>query len=141
MFTDIESIDEPLVRRILDHAVAELLALRDKEKQIEEAKRAAEAELIVLFQECGIDHYETTDKVRVAVENRPRRSFDMDTLLAHLPATVLNMVLKQTVDSSAFDSAVETGLVPTPVVEQAVKTSYSTQVRVYGQKGVRGDRS
>lgn len=125
----------------IDRAIADLLALRDKEKEIEQAKRDAEALLIALFDDAGIDHYETTDKVRVAVENRPRRSFDMDSLLANLPATVLNMVLKQTVDSSAFDSAVETGLVPTPVVEQAVKTSYSTQVRVYGQKGVRGDRS
>lgn len=125
----------------IDRAIADLLALRDKEKEIEQAKRDAEALLIALFDDAGIDHYETTDKVRVAVESRPRRSFDMDSLLANLPATVLNMVLKQTVDSSAFDSAVETGLVPTPVVEQAVKTSYSTQVRVYGQKGVRGDRS
>lgn len=125
----------------IDRAIADLLALRDKEKEIEQAKRDAEALLVALFDDAGIDHYETTDKVRVAVENRPRRSFDMDSLLANLPATVLNMVLKQTVDSSAFDSAVETGLVPTPVVEQAVKTSYSTQVRVYGQKGVRGDRS
>lgn len=125
----------------IDRAIADLLALRDKEKEIEQAKRDTEALLVALFDDAGIDHYETADKVRVAVENRPRRSFDMDSLLANLPATVLNMVLKQTVDSSAFDSAVETGLVPTPVVEQAVKTSYSTQVRVYGQKGVRGDRS
>lgn len=125
----------------IDRAIADLLALRDKEKEIEQAKRDTEALLVALFDDAGIDHYETADKVRVAVENRPRRSFDMDSLLANLPATVLSMVLKQTVDSSAFDSAVETGLVPTPVVEQAVKTSYSTQVRVYGQKGVRGDRS
>jgi len=125
----------------IDRAIADLLVLRDKEKEIEQAKRDTEALLVALFDDAGIDHYETTDKVRVAVENRPRRSFDMDSLLANLPATVLNMVLKQTVDSSAFDSAVETGLVPTPVVEQAVTISYSTQVRVYGQKGVRGDRS
>jgi ubiquinone biosynthesis protein Coq4 len=125
----------------IDRAIADLVALRDKEKEIEQAKKQAEALIVTLFSEAGIDHYETTDKVRVAVENRPRRSFDMDTLLAQLPATVLTMVLKQTVDSSAFDSAVETGLVPTPVVDQAVTTSYSTQVRVYGQKGVRGERS
>lgn len=125
----------------IDRAIADLVALRDKEKEIEQAKKQAEALIVTLFSEAGIDHYETTDKVRVAVENRPRRSFDMDALLAQLPATVLNMVLKQTVDSSAFDSAVETGLVPTPVVDQAVTTSYSTQVRVYGQKGVRGERS
>jgi ubiquinone biosynthesis protein Coq4 len=125
----------------IDRAIADLVALRDKEKEIEQAKKQAEALIVTLFSEAGIDHYETTDKVRVAVENRPRRSFDMETLLAQLPATVLTMVLKQTVDSSAFDSAVETGLVPTPVVDQAVTTSYSTQVRVYGQKGVRGERS
>ena len=126
---------------IIDRAIADLIALRDKEKEIEQAKKQAEALIVTLFSEAGIDHYETSDRVRVAVEDRPRRSFDLDTLLTNLPATVLNMVLKQTVDSSAFDSAVETGLVPTPVVEQAVTTSYSTQVRVYGQKGVRGDRS
>lgn len=126
---------------LIDRAIADLVALRDKEKEIEQAKKEAEALLVALFADAGIDHYETADKVRVAVENRPRRSFDLETLLANLPATVLNMVLKQTVDSSAFDSAVETGLVPTPVVEQAVTTSYSTQVRVYGAKGVRGERS
>lgn len=125
----------------IEQTIDQLLYLREQENKVEQAKRQAEATLIELFRQAGIDHYETPDNVRIAVEDRPRRSFDLDTLLANLPATVLSIVLKQAVDTSAFDSAVETGLVPAPVIEQAVKTSYTTQVRVYGQKGVRGERS
>ena len=123
-----------------EQAIASLLFIREQEKAIEQAKKEAEATIVQLFNEMNIDCYES-DSVRVAVEERPRRSFDMDILAKNLSATVLATLLKEAVDPSAFDSAVQCGIVPTIVAVEATKISYSTQVRVYGEKGVRGSRS
>lgn len=123
-----------------EQAIASLLFIREQEKAIEQAKKQAEATIVELFVEMGIDCFES-NSVRVAVEDRPRRSFDMDVLAKNLSATVLATLLKEAIDPTAFDSAVQCGVVPSFVADEATKVSYSTQVRVYGEKGVRGSRS
>ena len=122
---------------VLEQTVARLLFIREQEKQMVRERKLIEQKIIALFADEDIDSFQTNDDVRVNVENRPRRSFNVDTLSSNLPATVVASLLKQDVDGAAFDAAVSAGLIPAHVADEAVNVSYTTQIRVYGEKGVR----
>lgn len=122
---------------VLEQTIARLVFVREQEKQMVRERKAIEQQIIALFGVEGIDSYQTNDDVRVNVENRPRRSFNVDVLSANLPASVVASLLKQDVDGTAFDAAVSAGVVPARVAEDATEILLSTQVRVYGEKGVR----
>lgn len=122
---------------VLEQTVARLLFIREQEKQMVRERKAIEQQIIALFADEEIDSFQTNDDVRVNVESRPRRSFNVDVLSANLPASVVASLLKQDVDGTAFDAAVSAGVVPAHVADDATEIAYSTQVRVYGEKGVR----
>lgn len=122
---------------VLDQTVARLLFIREQEKQMVRERKLIEQQIIALFADEDIDSFQTNDDVRVNVESRPRRSFNVDVLSANLPPTVVASLLKQDVDGTALDAAVTAGVVPADVADNATEISYSTQVRVYGEKGVR----
>jgi len=126
---------------VLLTAVQQLLVAREAAKQADEAKKAAEALFITVTEANGLDEVETPEGIRVSVENRPTRSFDVSTLAALLPVDIVAQVLKEAIDPALFDAAVTSGLIPEVVADKAVTTKYSTQVRVYGEKGVRERRA
>lgn len=121
----------------LEQTIARLLFVREQEKQMVRERKAIEQQIIDLFDHEGIDSFQTNDDVRVNVESRSRRSFNIDVLSANLPASVVASLLKQDVDGTAFDAAVSAGIVPARVASDATDVAFSTQVRVYGEKGVR----
>lgn len=122
-------------------AAKQLIAAREAAKQAEEAKKAAEAIFLTVAEAEGITECETPDGVRVSVEHRPRREFDVSVLAELLPVEIVAQVLKEAIDPKAFDHAVGAGVIPTTVADKAVTTTYSTQVRVYGEQGVRAARA
>jgi hypothetical protein len=117
-----------------------LLAARDAAVAADKAKREAEAAFIKALDAAGIDFIETADGKRVAIENRPRRKFDIEVLAEHLGADILATILKEEVDPKALDAAVQSYLIDPMVADKATTVTYSTQVRVYGDKVV-GERS
>lgn len=125
----------------LQTAANQLLQAREAAKQAEEAKKAAEALFLTVADAEGISEYETPEGIRVSVEHRPTRAFDVSVLAALLPVDTVAQVLKEAVDPTAFDAAVLSGLIAEEVADKAVTTKYSTQVRVYGEKGVRERRA
>lgn len=125
---------------IIMKAAQSLIELREAAKQADEAKREAEAVFIALAQAEGIDSVETDAGIRISVENRPRRDIDVSVLAEFLPVELVAQVLKEVVDPKAFDNAVGAGLIDPEVADKAVTTTYSTQVRVYGEQGVRERR-
>lgn len=124
---------------VLTKIAEDLLALREAAKKAEEAKRDAEAIFIALAEAEGVDMVEI-DGIRLSVENRPRRDINVSVLAEFLPVELVAQVLKEVVDPKAFDHAVGAGLIDPKVADKAVTTTYSTQVRVYGEQGVRGER-
>lgn len=116
------------------------LAARDAAVAADKAKREAEAAFIAALEAAGADFVETADGKRVAVEVRPRRKFDISVLAEHLGADILATVLKEEVDPKALDAAVKSYLIDPMVADKATTVTYSTQVRVYGDKVV-GERS
>jgi hypothetical protein len=122
-------------------AAANLLAAREAAKAAEEAKRAAEAIFCTVAEANGLTEVETPEGVRVAVEHRPRRDIDVAVLAEHLAVDTLASLLKEVIDPKAFDAAVARGEVSDEVADKAVTTTFSTQVRVYGELGVRERRS
>lgn len=116
------------------------LAARDAAVAAEKAKREAEAAFVAALEAAGVEYVETADGKRVAVEHRPRRKFDIAVLAEHLAADILATVLKEEVDGKALDAAVQSYLVDPMVADKATTVTYSTQVRVYGDKVV-GERS
>lgn len=122
---------------VLDQTVARLLFIREQEKQMVRERKIIEQQIIALFADEDIDSFQTNDDVRVNVESRPRRSFNVDVLSANLSPIIVASLLKQDVDGTALDAAVTAGVVPADVADNATEISYSTQVRVYGEKGVR----
>lgn len=126
---------------VLLTAVQQLLVAREAAKQADEAKKAAEALFLTVAEAAGLDEVETPEGIRVRVENRPTRSFDVSVLAALLPVDIVAQVLKEAIDPALFDAAVTAGLIPEVVADKAVTTKFSTQVRVYGEKGVRERRA
>lgn len=122
-------------------AATHLLEAREAAKRAEEAKKAAEALFLRVAEAEGVTEMETPDGIRVAVENRPTRTFDVSMLALLLPVDTVAQILKEAVDPTAFDAAVRMGMIGQDVAALATTTKYSTQVRVYGEKGVRESRA
>lgn len=122
-------------------AAQQLIVAREAAKQAEEAKKAAEALFIAVAEQAGVTVHETDNGIRIAVENRPRREFDVSVLAECLPVEVVAQVLKEAIDPKAFDNAVGAGVIPVTVADKAVTTTFTTQVRVYGEQGVRAARA
>lgn len=125
----------------INQNVSRLLYVREQERLLTAERKRLEQDIISLFETDGLTVFETDNDVRVSVEHRPRRSFDLSVLSDHLAPTLVATLIKQDVDSSALDAAVQTGLVPAEVADKATTVAYSTQVRIYGEQGVRGQRS
>jgi hypothetical protein len=117
-----------------------LLAARDAADEAEKAKREAEQAFIATLESAGLTFVETVDGKRVAVENRPRRKFDLSVFAEHLSADLLAIILKEEIDGKALDAAVKAYQIDPAVADKGTTVTYSTQVRVYGD-AVREARS
>jgi hypothetical protein len=117
-----------------------LLAARADAQRAEQAKRDAETLFLAAADAAGLTEIETTAGVRVAIEHRPRRTFDVSVLAENLPVEIVAQVLKEAIDPQAFDNAVGAGLIDATIADKAVTVDYSTQVRVYGEQGVKARR-
>jgi hypothetical protein len=120
----------------IESAVSQLETVRRAVAILTEERRELEQTITNLLNDLGTDSYDSSTGVRVRLEQRPRRTFNLSVLSTYLPATVVASLIRQDVDSSAFDSAVSAGLVPADVADKATEVSYSQQVRVYGARGV-----
>jgi hypothetical protein len=117
-----------------------LLAARDAADAAEKAKREAEANFIATLENAGLTFVETADGKRVAVENRPRRKYDLSVFAEHLSADLLAIILKEEIDGKALDAAVKAYQIDPEIADKGTTVTYSTQVRVYGD-AVREARS
>lgn len=124
----------------LNKATATMIEARRAAAAAEEALKAAQAEFIAAATDAGVEYVETEDGIRVAVEHRPRRTINLDVLKENLPLAVVAEVIKEGVDTKAFDAAVELGAISDTVADKAVTVKTSTQVRVYGDAVV-GERA
>lgn len=120
----------------IDSAVSQLETNRRALAILKDERRQLEQTIIDLLDRAGTDSYQTSGGVRVRVENRPRRTFDLSVLASLLPPTVVATLIRQDVDHSALDAAVATGIVPAEVAGKATEVSYSQQVRLYGARGL-----
>lgn len=117
-----------------------LLASREAADAAEKAKREAEQAFIATLEAAGLTFVETADGKRIAVENRPRRKFDLSVFAEHLSSDVLAIILKEEIDGKALDAAVKAFQIDPEVADKGTTVTYSTQVRIYGDK-VREARS
>ena len=124
----------------LNKATEAIIEARRAAAAADDALKAAQAEFITAAENAGIEFIETDEGIRVAVEHRPRRTINLDVLKENLPLAVVAEVIKEGVDTKAFDAAVELGAISDGVADKAVTVKTSTQVRVYGDAVV-GDRA
>jgi hypothetical protein len=103
---------------------------KDAKKSATEAFARAEADAINTMVGHDVLTIMLPNDTRVTVEglNEVRRSIDVEALEALVPATVLRKVTKVAIDLSAFDAAVEAGLIDAKTVaavtgQKAVKPS------------------
>jgi|GEM_PF-2187176 len=120
----------------IDSAVSQLETNRRAQAILKDEREQLEQAIIGLLDDLGTDSYDSPTGVRVRVENRPRRKFDVSILSSLLSPTLVASLIRQDVDTAAFDAAVTSGLVPVEVAEKATKVSYSQQVRLYGARGL-----
>lgn len=116
------------------------LAIREQERLIAERKKAVEADFIAALESAGLTFVETSDGKRIAVENRPRRKFDLSVFADLLDSDTLAIILKEEIDGKALDAAVKAYQIDPAVADKGTTVTYSTQVRVYGDS-VREARS
>ncbi len=124
----------------LNKATQAVVEARRAAAAAEDALKAAQADFISAADAVGVEYVETDDGIRVAVEFRPRRTINLDVLKENLPLAVVAEVIKEGVDTKAFDAAVELGAISEGVADKAVTVKTSTQVRVYGDAVV-GERA
>ena len=124
----------------ITNAVNLLLSARETADRAEKIKREAEQAFIAVLEAAGLTFVETADGKRIAVEERPRRKFDVEVFAEHLSPEVLAIILKEEIDGKALDAAVKSYKVDPAVAEKGTTTTYSKQVRIYGDK-VREARS
>lgn len=117
-----------------------LLASREAADAAEKAKREAEQAFIATLEAAGLTFVETADGKRIAVEDRPRRKFDVSVFAEHLDSDTLAIILKEEIDGKALDAAVKAFQIDPAVADKGTTVSYSRQVRIYGDK-VRESRS
>lgn len=120
----------------IDSAVSQLETNRRALAILKDERRQLEQTIIDLLDRIGTDSYDSPTGVRVRIENRPRRTFDLSVLASLLSPTVVATLIRQDVDHSALDAAVAAGIVPSEVADKATEVSYSQQVRLYGARGL-----
>jgi hypothetical protein len=124
----------------LSTAVRSVVQARRAFVAAEKARKAAELAFIAAAEAEGIEVVDLPEGLRVAIEHRPRRSLDAEVVREYVGLQVLREVLREVVDTKAFDAAVATGQIAAEVADKATTVAYSTQVRVYGDAVV-GERA
>lgn len=126
--------------RNLNKATEAVIEYRRLAAEADAALKEATAAFIEAAEAAGVEYVETEDGIRVAVEHRPRRTIDLNVLRENLPLAIVAEVIKESVDTKAFDAAVELGTIKDDLADKAVTVKTSTQVRVYGDAVV-GERA
>jgi hypothetical protein len=123
----------------LHDATEAVLAARKAAQDADVARKAAEAEFVALMEDAGLDHVETSDGIRIAVEVRPSKKYDAALASDLLDPDAFTRVVKAVIDAKSWNAAIEVGLVSPEIAEKVTTVTHSTQVRVYGD-GVSGSR-
>lgn len=114
-------------------AEAYLAALSAKEKA-EQACEAAREILLSVFAEEGIKEQECGE-LRIAVSPRARRSFAVEKLRKVVSPALFRRLTKSSVDTKAWDSALEKGEIPAKVIKAVVTETEYVAVLVTPAKG------
>jgi len=112
---------------------AYLAALSAKEKA-EQACETARELLISAFADEGINEQECGE-LRVALSHRSRRSFAVEKLRKVVSPAVFRRLTKSSVDTKAWDSALEKGEIPAKVIKAVVTETEYVAVLVTPAKG------
>lgn len=110
-----------------------LNALTAKE-QAEQAHEVARETLVAVFAENGINDF-TQDEITLSVTPSERRSFSLDKLRKSVSPALFRKVTKPSVDTKAWDSAVEKGEIPNKVIKSVVEITNYVRVLVKPAKG------
>lgn len=123
-----ETITTPTLTDAEKATIQYLRALEMKDT-VEKALETAKSLLLESYATAGIDECVAEGKRVVAVE-AVRRNFDAKALRPLVADDVFTMVTKVTVESKAFDKAMEKGLITSEVEQAVVKPTFYTAIRV-----------
>jgi hypothetical protein len=127
-FTEPMETTTPITSDAEKATIQYLRALEMKET-VEKALETAKSLLLESYASAGIEECVAEGKRVVAVE-AVRRNFDAKALRPLVSDDTFTLVTKVTVESKAFDKAMEKGLI-SPEVEQAVvKPTFYTAIRI-----------
>jgi len=112
-----------------EKATIQYLRALEMKDTVEKALETAKALMLESYASAGIDECIAEGKRVVAVE-AVRRNFDAKALRPLVNDDVFTLVTKVTVESKAFDKAMEKGLIPSDVEQAVVKPTFYTAIRV-----------
>lgn len=115
-------------------AVEAFLHATTAKEQAEQAHELARATLVDLFALNGINEI-THEELTVSVTPSERRSWDLTKLRKFVTPALFRKVTKPSVDTKAWDSAVEKGEIPNKVIKVVVETTNYVRVLVKPAKG------
>lgn len=110
-----------------------LLTLTAKERA-EQAHEEARQLLLDTYAKHGVSE-NAHDEVKVVVTPTERRSFSVDKLRKAISPALFRKVTKPSVDTRAWDSAVDKGEIPAKVIRTCVEVTQSVRVTVKPTKG------
>ena len=112
-----------------EKATIQYLRALDMKDTVEKALETAKSLMLEAYASAGIDECVTEGKRVVAVE-AVRRNFDAKTLRTLVSEDTFTMVTKTSVESKAFDKAMEKGIIAPEVEQAVVKPTFYTAIRV-----------
>lgn len=123
-----ETITTPTLTDAEKATVQYLRALEMKDT-VEKALETAKSLLLESYASAGIEDCVVEGK-RVMTVEAVRRNFDAKALRGLVSDDTFTLVTKVTVESKAFDKAMEKGLIAPEVEEAVVKPTFYTAIRV-----------
>lgn len=113
-----------------EKATIQYLRALEMKDTVEKALETAKSLLLESYASAGIEDCVVEGKRVVAVE-QVRRNFDAKALRGLISEDTFTLVTKLTVESKAFDKAMEKGLIAPEVEQAVVKPTHFTAVRVF----------
>lgn len=123
-----ETITTPTLTDAEKATIQYLRALEMKDT-VEKALETAKSLLLESYASAGIEDCVVEGK-RVLTVEAVRRNFDAKALRGLVSDDTFTLVTKVTVESKAFDKAMEKGLITPEVEEAVVKPTFYTAIRV-----------
>lgn len=104
------------------------------QEQAEQALAETKEMLILVFQSAGVNEAQANEIV-VKVSASTRRNFDIEKLREKLTPALFRKVTKPTVDTRAFDSAVDKGEIAKKIITTCIEVTNFFRVTVKSAKG------